>query len=102
MPGLSALAVVAISHDWPGAAMIGGVAVLAVFAGFTSLRNLVRGAPPRPGVPLTRPRQPHLWELVDELAEVAGTRGPDELLLTPEVNAGVQEDGLLLGLRPGV
>ncbi|ACU34404.1 M48 family metallopeptidase [Actinosynnema mirum] len=53
------------------------------------------------GAPLTREAQPGLWAVVDELAAVAGTRGPDEIRLVGAVNAAVSEQAPMLGLRAG-
>ncbi|MFJ6618188.1 M48 family metalloprotease [Kitasatospora sp. NPDC091335] len=53
------------------------------------------------GVLLTRERQPALWAVVDRISERTGVRGPAEIRLVPEVNAGVLEETRLLGLVPG-
>ncbi|MFD0381717.1 M48 family metallopeptidase [Streptomyces stramineus] len=52
-------------------------------------------------LPVTEADQPELWAAVRSLAERSGTRPPDEILLTGEVNAAVSEDARLLGLLPG-
>ncbi|MFF9000985.1 M48 family metallopeptidase [Streptomyces achromogenes] len=54
-----------------------------------------------PGLPVTGTDEPRLWALVCELAAAAGTRAPDRILLTGEVNASVSEEPRLLGLLPG-
>ncbi|MEU9046901.1 MULTISPECIES: M48 family metalloprotease [unclassified Kitasatospora] len=54
-----------------------------------------------PGVRLTREQQPAVWGMVDRIAERTGVRGPAEIRLVPEVNAGVLEETKLLGLVPG-
>ncbi|MET9181121.1 M48 family metallopeptidase [Kitasatospora aureofaciens] len=54
-----------------------------------------------PGVVLTRERQPAVWAVVDRIAERTGVRGPAEIRLVPQVNAGVFEETRLLGLIPG-
>ncbi|WP_406202553.1 M48 family metallopeptidase [Kitasatospora sp. NBC_01560] len=54
-----------------------------------------------PGVLVTREQQPALWGLVDRIAERTALRGPAEIRLVPEVNAGVLEETRLLGLIPG-
>lgn len=54
-----------------------------------------------PGVPLTEEAEPRLWAVVRELAEAAGTRAPDTIVLTAEVNASVMERPRLGGLLPG-
>ncbi|WP_354642100.1 M48 family metallopeptidase [Kitasatospora camelliae] len=56
---------------------------------------------PESGLPLTREEQPELWARIDRIAERTGVRGPAEVRLVPEVNAGVREDTKLLGLVPG-
>ncbi|MFI1800288.1 M48 family metalloprotease [Streptomyces sp. NPDC020379] len=53
------------------------------------------------GLAVTDAQQPLLWSTVREVAEAAGTRAPDELLLTGDVNASVTENARLLGLLPG-
>ncbi|WP_030348118.1 M48 family metalloprotease [Streptomyces sp. NRRL S-1022] len=54
-----------------------------------------------PGIPVTEADEPRLWALVRELAAAAGTRAPDRILLTGEVNASVSENPRLLGLFAG-
>ncbi|MFI5532194.1 M48 family metalloprotease [Kitasatospora sp. NPDC051853] len=54
-----------------------------------------------PGLPVTREEQPALWAVVDRISERTGVRGPAEIRLIPEVNAGVWEETRLLGLLPG-
>ncbi|MBP2475069.1 Zn-dependent protease with chaperone function [Crossiella equi] len=85
----------------PGAQLaLFGIGVL-IALGFPLVSVLItRLAPPR-GPRLTRQAQPELWRVVEELAELAGTRPPDEITLIGEVNAAVREDTRLLGLRPG-
>jgi Zn-dependent protease with chaperone function len=56
---------------------------------------------PLPGLPVTEQQEPALWAAVRALAEQTGTRAPDEILLTADVNAAVAEDATFLGLRPG-
>ncbi|MET9373251.1 M48 family metalloprotease [Streptomyces sp. NPDC002992] len=53
------------------------------------------------GVLVTEADEPKLWRTVRELAEQVGTRAPDEIRLTGEVNAAVSEDSRLLGLLGG-
>ncbi|GAB7049159.1 M48 family metallopeptidase [Catenuloplanes indicus] len=53
------------------------------------------------GIPLRRDQVPHLWAIVDELAQAVGTRAPDEIFLVPEVNAAVSEKSRLMGLIGG-
>ncbi len=54
-----------------------------------------------PGLPVTREEQPRLWAAVDRISERTGIRGPAEIRLVPEVNAGVREETRFLGLMPG-
>lgn len=53
------------------------------------------------GMRLTEEAEPEVWQEVRRLAEVAGTRAPDEVLLTLDLNAFVHERSRLLGLLPG-
>ncbi len=58
--------------------------------------------PPSPtGVRLTAARAPELWQVVRGLAELAGTREPDEIRLVAAARVRVVEEAGLLGLRPG-
>ncbi|SED48465.1 Zn-dependent protease with chaperone function [Streptomyces misionensis] len=54
-----------------------------------------------PGIDVTEAAEPRLWALVREVAAAAGTRAPDRIRLTGEVNAAVSEEPRLLGLLPG-
>ncbi|GHE04253.1 M48 family metallopeptidase [Streptomyces alanosinicus] len=54
-----------------------------------------------PGIAVTEAAEPRLWALVRDVAAAAGTRVPDRILLTGEVNASVSEKPRLLGLLPG-
>ncbi|MFD0394596.1 M48 family metalloprotease [Streptomyces nogalater] len=86
----------------PLTAKVGFVTVLLaipVVRGMLMLRT-PKGEDP-PGLPVTDTDEPRLWALVRELAAAAGTRAPDRVLLTGEVNASVSEDPRLLGLLPG-
>lgn len=56
---------------------------------------------PLPGLSVTEQQEPALWAAVRNLAEQTGTRAPDEILLTPDVNAAVSEDATFLGLKAG-
>lgn len=53
------------------------------------------------GVLVSEGQAPHLWAEVRNLAQVAGTRPPDDIRIIPEVNAAVSEDSKLIGLIPG-
>ncbi len=54
-----------------------------------------------PGVRVDESREPRLWQTVRDIAQQVGTRAPDEILLTGDVNAAVSEDSRLLGLAGG-
>ena len=56
---------------------------------------------PKPGVDVTPEEAPELWALVRELSDAAGTRGPEQIRLVPDVNAAVSEDSRFLGLIGG-
>ncbi|MFF6976659.1 M48 family metallopeptidase [Streptomyces sp. NPDC008343] len=56
---------------------------------------------PPPGLLVTEQQEPALWAAVRTLAEETGTRAPDEIVLTPDVNAAVAEGATFLGLKPG-
>lgn len=68
-------------------------------------RGVWRAARSRPepptGLLLPADRAPMLWATVRELAAEARTRMPEEIWLTAEVNAAVQEESRLLGLAGG-
>ncbi|MGW0518130.1 M48 family metallopeptidase [Crossiella sp. NPDC003009] len=85
----------------PGAqiALLGLGVLIALGFALVSALNTRLAAPSGPK--LTRRDQPELWHAVEELAELAGTRPPDEITLIGEVNAAVREDTKLLGLRSG-
>jgi len=62
----------------------------------------IRDKPKLPaGLPLSRAQVPALWATVDELAQVVGTRTPDDIVLIPDVNAAVMEQTKLMGLIGG-
>ncbi|AXE79843.1 M48 family metallopeptidase [Streptomyces atratus] len=46
-------------------------------------------------------RQPRLWAMVRDLADRVGTRTPDEIVLTDQVDASAVEDTRFLGLFAG-
>ncbi|MEU2873275.1 M48 family metalloprotease [Streptomyces olivoreticuli] len=81
------------------------VTVISALLGFPVLRGvftLGTGAGDREeALPVAEIDQPELWHAVRSLADRSGTRAPDEILLTGEVNAAVSEDARLLGLLPG-
>lgn len=53
------------------------------------------------GVAVTQQQQPRLWARAREIAQVAGTRPPDEIRIDHAPNASVGEGARLLGLVPG-
>ncbi len=53
------------------------------------------------GIPLYRDDAPGLWATLTELADVVGTRPPDQVWLAAEPNVAVVEQPRLLGLLPG-
>ncbi|MFJ9796333.1 M48 family metallopeptidase [Streptomyces sp. NPDC101145] len=53
------------------------------------------------GVLVTPEQEPRLWQAVRELAAEVGTRAPDEIRLTADMNAAVSEDARLMGLIGG-
>ncbi|MFJ5218930.1 M48 family metalloprotease [Streptomyces sp. NPDC088354] len=54
-----------------------------------------------PGIEAAEEDEPRLWALVRELARTMGTRAPDRILLTADVEAAVSERPRMLGLLPG-
>ncbi|WP_043503656.1 M48 family metalloprotease [Streptomyces glaucescens] len=78
---------------------ISALVALPIVQGMFALRA-PKDEPP-PGLSVTPEREPGLWAAVRELAELTGTRAPDEIVLTGDVNAAVAEDTRLLGLLPG-
>ncbi|WP_251094686.1 M48 family metallopeptidase [Streptomyces sp. Caat 7-52] len=81
------------------------VGIITVLLGIPVVRGMLmlrtpKGEEPH-GIPVTDAEEPRLWALVRELAAAAGTRAPDRILLTGEVNASVSENPRLLGLLPG-
>ncbi|MFI9723982.1 M48 family metalloprotease [Streptomyces sp. NPDC052396] len=79
--------------------------VILALLGFPVLRGVFAfgrgGGDELPGLAVGEAEQPELWRTVRSLAERSGTRAPDEILLTGEVNAAVAEDARLLGLLRG-
>lgn len=90
IPGL-----LAVKLTLPLIAASGGAVLVALWKAIRS-----RPEPPH-GLPLGPDQAPELWRTVRELADVVGTRTPDEIRLVPEVNAAVSEDTKMLGLVGG-
>lgn len=85
-------------------AIVGGLAAAgAALALLASVGHLLysRPDPPAAGHPVDERTAPGLWRHTRELAEIVGTRPPDEIRLVGEVNAFVWEDTGPLGLRRG-
>lgn len=101
--GLGALTVVALeTGTGVVAGKLGYVTLAAAGALVVALWKVARAKPPKPTGPVVlRGDAPELWAVVDEVATLAGTRGPDEIRLAPDVNAGVWEEARLLGLVGG-
>ncbi|WP_405998895.1 M48 family metallopeptidase [Streptomyces sp. NBC_00829] len=55
----------------------------------------------RGGLYIAREHEPRLWQTVRGIASQVGTRAPDEIRLTADMNAAVAEDARLLGLIGG-
>ncbi|MFJ9393816.1 M48 family metallopeptidase [Streptomyces californicus] len=107
--GLVLLAALAAA-DWAAAVHTPGAFALKVFLVSAVLAlPIVRGmfmlrTPPQedvPGVRVDESREPRLWQTVRDVAQQVGTRAPDEIVLTGDVNAAVSEDSRLLGLAGG-
>ncbi|MDQ0425719.1 M48 family metallopeptidase [Cellulomonas iranensis] len=101
--GLGLLAVLAVrSGSGANGVKLAAFAALALGGIVVALWKVARARPAPPSGPLVlRSDAPELWGVVDEVAALAGTAGPDEIRLVPEVNAGVMEDARLLGLVGG-
>ncbi|MGQ4416807.1 M48 family metalloprotease [Streptomyces sp. SAS_269] len=95
------VAVVTWVHGAAGIKIVAVSVLLAVpvVRGMFMLRTPKGEGPP--GIEVTEADEPRLWALVRELAAATGTRAPDRIVLTADVNAAVSEDARLLGLRPG-
>ncbi|HET9656302.1 MAG TPA: M48 family metallopeptidase [Kineosporiaceae bacterium] len=91
-------------NEHPGtvAAKLSVVTVVAAWTVGLGLFRAVRARPELPdGIPLTADQAPELWQSVQELAGIAGTEPPAEIVLVEDVNAAVSEDSRLLGLIGG-
>ena len=76
-------------------------AVAALVVGFALWTVAFLRPQPKPGVDVTPEDAPELWALVTELSDAAGSRGPEQIRLRPDVNAAVSEDSRFLGLIGG-
>ncbi|MGW8568617.1 M48 family metallopeptidase [Isoptericola sp. NPDC055881] len=105
--GCGAVAVLAVQHHSGAAALKFGLLTVVVAAGIvTALARVARseraaGKVDADDVVVAPESAPELWALVRELADVAGTRAPDTIVLAPDVNAAVSEESRLLGLVGG-
>ncbi|MGY5059333.1 M48 family metalloprotease [Streptomyces sp. 900105755] len=90
---------------WAPDAFAGKIVIVSLLLAVPVVRGMFMLRTPRgedpPGLPVTEADEPRLWALVRELAAATGTRAPDAVVLTGDVNAGVGEEPRLLGLRPG-
>ncbi|WP_046731877.1 M48 family metalloprotease [Streptomyces humi] len=100
-----AVAVDAAAVTWAPGALAGKVVIVSLLLALPVVRGLFMLRTPEDeglaGLPVTAADEPRLWELVRELAAATGTRAPETVVLTGDVNASVSERPRLLGLRPG-
>ncbi|MEV6260084.1 M48 family metallopeptidase [Streptomyces sp. NPDC051784] len=87
---LAVSAVWCVVRGWGGLGAPLGVVLM--FLAWTVRPRL--GRPPRDGQVIVRDEAPALYGLVDEVAEVAGTRGVDVIVVDTDFNAGVQTCGV--------
>ncbi|MFI8764733.1 M48 family metallopeptidase [Streptomyces sp. NPDC053792] len=91
---------------WAPAAIRIKILIVSVLLAIPVVRGMAMLRTPRDeepgGVLVTEADEPRLWATVRELAREVGTRAPDEIRLTSDVNAAVTEDARLLGLLGGV
>ncbi|GAA1739198.1 M48 family metalloprotease [Luedemannella helvata] len=102
--GLGVLSVMAFQRGSSGVAgaKLGFFAIAVAIALVVALWQVARAkSEPVKGLRLSPQQAPELWHMVRELAAVAQTRMPDEIILIPIVNAAVSEDTKLLGLIGG-
>jgi len=103
---LAALAAVDVAaYRWLPGPFSGKIVIVSVLLAIPVVRGMFMLRAPKvedpAGLPVTEADEPALWALVRELADAAGTRAPDRIVLTGDVNAGVREQSRLLGLLPG-
>ncbi|WP_369225018.1 M48 family metalloprotease [Streptomyces sp. R39] len=107
--GLVLLAVAAVvdvaAVEWAPDAFAGKIVIVSLLLAVPVVRGMFMLRTPKgeapPGLPVTAADEPRLWALLRELAAATGTRAPDAVVLTGDVNAAVSEEPRLLGLRPG-
>lgn len=107
---LAQLAAAGALAIWLASVLPGTLALKLTFPLFTAtvgavtvaMWRAIRTKPQPPhGLPVTPQEAPTLWGTVRELAQVVGTRMPDEIRLVPEINAAVMEESRLMGLVGG-
>jgi len=103
---LAALAGVdAAAFAWLPVSVAGKLAIVSLLLAIPVVRGMFMIRRPKEdepvGLKVGEADEPRLWALVRELAQASGTRVPDEIVLTPDVNAAVSEHPRLLGLLPG-
>ncbi|MGW4905557.1 M48 family metallopeptidase [Streptomyces sp. NPDC004270] len=103
LAALAALDVAAVT--WAHGAVAGKIVLVSLVLAIPVVRGMFMLRTPKgdgpAGLTVTEAAEPRLWALVRELAAATGTRAPDTIVLTGDVNAAVSEDPRLLGLRPG-
>ncbi|MFF4112457.1 M48 family metalloprotease [Streptomyces sp. NPDC001714] len=91
--------------QWAPDAFAGKIVIVSLLLAIPVVRGMFMLRTPKgedpPGLLVTEADEPRLWALVRELAAATGTRAPDAVVLTGDVNAAVSEEPRLLGLRPG-
>ncbi|WP_406439968.1 M48 family metalloprotease [Streptomyces sp. NBC_00631] len=91
--------------QWAPDAFAGKIVIVSLLLAVPVVRGMFMLRTPQgegpPGLPVTAADEPRLWALVRELAAATGTRAPDTIVLTGDVNAAVSEEPRLLGLLPG-
>ncbi|MFE9447111.1 M48 family metalloprotease [Streptomyces sp. NPDC006739] len=105
VPALLGVVAVARAHGPVTDAVAGATVLVSVVLAVPVVRGMSMMRTPSgedpPGIPVTESDEPRLWALVRELADAAGTRAPERIVLTGDVGAVVTEEPRLLGLRPG-
>lgn len=103
---LAALAALdAAALHWAPGPLAGKIVIVSVLLAVPVVRGLFMLRVPKDedvaGLEVTEADEPRLWALVRDIADAAGTRAPDRIILTGDVNASVAERPRLLGLLPG-
>lgn len=90
------------NHPGPAAFKLSLVTLAVASAVGAAVIRAVRARPEGPSGRLVSPDEaPQLWQAVQELAEIARTAPPAEIVLVGSVNAAVTEDTRLMGLIGG-